>query len=268
MHFHTQHLMTRDVPGTHDEEVVGPLWRYGRCWWHWYPRGDRKRGIVLGAEWQIPTRFVCLDFSVGGAGSEHDVKLTLGCGLFFLSMKVDGIAPMPWRYRKDKRGRYAENRDLSLTWNEDRLRWDVWRDSTSWSSRTPRWRSGSWAPLDTILGPSEYSTRDLSRHVGQVDMPEGHYPVTMLFFESMWKRPRWPWPRVMVRADVEFETPIPFPGKGEDSWNCGEDGYSSMTIPASTPERAIAEVVQSVLQQRRKNGGSVDWVPTKTEGAR
>lgn len=264
MRFYSQNLMLRDVPGTYREEVAGPIWRHGRCWLSiGRERRKRKGPATLGFEWQVPSPHVGVSVEVGGAGSERDLSAFVGCGLFALWAHLEDVFPRNLKYRKGKHGKYVDDREISLScYMEDgdaRLRWELWRDSSSWSTGTPRWRSGSWAPLDTLLDSTEYSERDQSRHIGAVYMPEGRYPVTIRFFESTWKRPRWPWPRVIVRADAEFETPIPFPGKGESDWDQGEDGYSSMTLPAATPEQAIAGIVESVLRQRRRHGGSVEW---------
>ena len=98
-----------------------------------------------------------------------------------------------------------------------------------------------------------------------VPMPERAYPASVKLFESTWKRPRWFASR-MVRAEVKIEKGIPFPGKGENSYDCGDDALFGLTCKADTVEQAIAETVESALRNRRRYGGSVDWQPA-AEGA-
>lgn len=91
-------------------------------------------------------------------------------------------------------------------------------------------------------------------------MPEHPYPATVRLFESTWKRPRWPFARRMVRAEIEVEGGIPHPGKGENSWDCDDDATYSLTCQARTAEDAVAKLVGSVLRDRRNYGGR-SWRP-------
>jgi hypothetical protein len=69
-------------------------------------------------------------------------------------------------------------------------------------------------------------------------------------------RKRW-FTQVNYSAEVEPRTPIPYQGKGENSWDCGEDGLHSMMGPAQNLEEAIAATVRSVLGSRRKYDGDI-----------
>jgi hypothetical protein len=54
--------------------------------------------------------------------------------------------------------------------------------------------------------------------------------------------------------------PVPFPGKGENSWDCGEDATHGYYGPAASIEDAVGNLVTSTLKRRRKYGGR-DWKP-------
>lgn len=55
---------------------------------------------------------------------------------------------------------------------------------------------------------------------------------------------------------------VPFPGKGENSWDCGEDAIMGAGADEPTPEAAVASVVKSALRNRRRYGGE-GWKPEK-----
>ena len=59
----------------------------------------------------------------------------------------------------------------------------------------------------------------------------------------------------VVRAEITPDTPIPHPGKGENSWDCGEDAIHSLTCQASTTHDAVGEIVKAVLRSRYRYGG-------------
>lgn len=140
------------------------------------------------------------------------------------------------------------------------MTWRLWSPDSSWSSRTPRWRDGSWSPIDALLGQEKYSSRVLSTHQAEIVFPEGGYSATIELFESTWKRPRWPRPKVIRRAKVEMHKPVPIPGKGENAWDIEDDAIYSMTCPAATVEEAIGHLRASVERDRKRYGGD-DWRP-------
>lgn len=88
----------------------------------------------------------------------------------------------------------------------------------------------------------------------------------MELFESTWKRARW-FTHKNVRASVDIPAGIPHPGKGENSWDCGEDRTYGLTTKADTVEKAIAAVVESSLRDRRRYGGD-NWTPSEKKKRR
>lgn len=153
--------------------------------------------------------------------------------------------------------------------------WEFCHDKWSWSSRTPRWRKGAFHWWDALAGKPAHSKTPNGEPVQVgVPMPEGTYNATVTLSTSTSKRPRWPWAQihhsfnldVTSRPTPEGPVPagdqpgyIPVPGKGENPWDCGGDGLFSMTGPGRTVEKAIGDVVASVLRDRQRWAGRHDY---------
>lgn len=157
---------------------------------------------------------------------------------------------------------------LDVSFSDWMVHANLWSNTSEWHSDVPWWKQRQFSVdlADVFLGKVEYAERTISEEETVVPMPEGTYPAAVRIFESVWRRPRWFVLR-MVRADVNLnDNPIPFPGKGENSWDCGEDGTRGMTCPATTVEDAVAVVVRSVLRSRRRHGGK-NWKPEEVGDA-
>jgi hypothetical protein len=280
MHFHWQNL--NEKPG----KRKGSGLRHGRAWWRLGGSGERD-GIGVNWEWSFFSRSAGLRLGF----TNHDdvgvqlwvqipcfvaLYITLHGGVFaWLTGKV-----LPWRdvpaYTfhgingpyQTKPYRIQDPREISLRFFDWAVWWDIWVDDMQgWHKRgrAPWWRKGNWHPLDTFFGRHKYASRELSTTQAQVAMPEGAYPCTVKLTEDSWKRPRLPWRRRVLRAHMEMHKAVPHPGKGENSWDCGEDATSAMTCCAATVEEAIAKMTESVLNSRRRHGGSVNWRPSESD---
>lgn len=139
--------------------------------------------------------------------------------------------------------------------------------SGEWRSADPWWIRGVSLNIpDLILGRSKYSgTTGESRRI-LVPMAEANYPGTATVKHCVWKRPRW-FAKKRTYTEVAMDECIPFPGKGENSWDCGMDGLCGYSVSGTSVEMAIAHGVQSALESRRKYGGSVEWRPPVAETA-
>jgi hypothetical protein len=143
--------------------------------------------------------------------------------------------------------------------------WPGWR----WSARSRGWRLknrvfGSYVNSEVVLKVVDPVT---------VTLPEGDYVGKVTFYRETLKRPRWPRAR---RDDVygKFETELwmPWPGKGENSYDCGDDGTRSHTtklgwgrMPAHSLDgedvaRVVSDTVAYVLRFRARYGRH-DWQP-------
>jgi hypothetical protein len=141
------------------------------------------------------------------------------------------------------------------------FRWNLWTPHMSWSSKTPRWRHGHWHPLDTLLGQVRHRVIRVVEECESVDvpMPEGIYPTKIRILEEGWKRPRWLWGAKIKRCHADMWVPIPHMGKGENSWDCGEDGTYGLTCMADSITEAIGKIVENSLHSRKKYDGSHRW---------
>jgi hypothetical protein len=134
-----------------------------------------------------------------------------------------------------------------------------------WSSRDSKWTHGSFHVVDFIFGRTTHAKRALVGPVAvKIPLPERAYDGTVTIEVREWRRKRWPfvWHR-MIGADVDCKNdPLPFPGKGENSWDCGEDATYSSSAPCPTGKvaDAIGHMVAHVLDTRRRYGGE-GWLP-------
>jgi hypothetical protein len=139
---------------------------------------------------------------------------------------------------------------------------DFWNDPMEWNHDDPWWWHISIHPVDIIFGRTKYEEKTLTTERVIVPMPEGPYPATVRIHEDAWRRPRWPWVwKRMVRSDIVPDEPIPFPGKGESEYDCGEDATHSSTSSGETALDAVLYLVESVMQRRIRYGSGWRYVP-------
>lgn len=181
----------------------GPLWKEGRGWWH-TPLG------VFHLSWAIPSRFCFAGFQIGG-GDGETFETEFACGLF--ALWFSWTAPWrSWRTWYPRSYRLAiHDGTLWCQWGTNE--WGDFLPGPDWQ-QLPWWRRWNFNPADFILGRKRHSTVDLRTEYADVPTPEGLHPASIRFFESTWKRPRWPWRERLIRADIELRRPIPVPGKG------------------------------------------------------
>lgn len=156
-------------------------------------------------------------------------------------------------------------RDLSLRFHHYSMWWNIWRDDSSWSSDTPRWRSGSLDFVRLLKGKDKVSDEIVFNGIEEIEMPEGKYKCKIEFKKYTRTYQRWP-KQVWNRFGFEFgyedekgqwiQTPVPHWGKGENSWDCGMDGTYSISLSSEveTLEDAKKRVVESCLRDRKKYG--------------
>lgn len=222
----------------------------GRAWLHHRPRG------VFGVQWVIPSGNFHIDFALGGGNDQ--IRFSIALGLFAFYFHMDDWR---WLYKFKLFSDWHEH-EISLSWFMHSLHWRLWADSMEHHFDTPKWRDGYFDVADFLLGKNKYTKVEQEPIAATVVLPEGNYPVSVVFFEQTWKRPRWPWVRQNKGAEVNSEQGIPIPGKGENSWDCDEDAYMSVGTSAQTVEDAVQDVIKRVNERRLKYGGQ-NWQPEK-----
>lgn len=255
VYFHWQNL--NDKPAGRQ----GSGLRCGRAWFRFF-------GYQVHWEWSLFTARCGASFTVTQAeesGFQFHLALPL-LASFYITIAGGVFARLSRWVLKQTRADH-EDRELALNFFGWAIWWSIWRDAMGgWSSTDPKWRNGCFHFDDFFLGRVAYSTRDLSTEETRIAFPEATYAATVKIYESTWKRPRW-FARRCIRSEVKVPEGVPFPGKGENSWDCGEDAAFGITCGATTVEGAIAWVVESVLKSRRRHGGSVNWVPSRKGAA-
>lgn len=196
----------------------------------------------------------------GANDDGRDLLVTLGLPwLMTLYVTLVGVFPRRWFLWDVERG---QDREISVGWHDDRLRYCIWVGSmASWSRRAPWcrwWRQGSLVPLDLIFGRERCKTVLLAENIAtRVPMPEAVYPAVAKVEAYTWTRPRWPfWPlsRTRVSAWLDIPKGIPHAGKGENSWDCGDDGLFG--IGGDSVDAAIANAQSSVTRDRKRYGSA------------
>jgi hypothetical protein len=205
-----------------------PLWRYGRAWWgalHW--------------GWYCFHRTDLLLLSVRRWGFSVYLRGLFG---FHFGVKDED---------SDERGRWQ------VSWSDGSLRLEhPWCRQDGWDSRDPWWRNAIRLRFsDWIFGKWSYGGRVIETRDVLIPMPEGCYRAVAKHEIATWRRR---FGIVWRRRDswnIDIPGGIPFSGKGENSWDCGDDGLFGLGGGISvTLEERIGEIVASVLKSRSRHG--------------
>lgn len=167
-------------------------------------------------------------------------------------------------------------REFSLRWNFGELDLHVFSDSwgraiglSDNEHRITLWRN-EW-----VTGRYRHELREFMTTAGIVRCGEwegDEYPVIVTLEERTWRN------RFHTKRQVSYAMSVPdggiappFPGKGENAWDCGEDGIYAMGADAScgSVEAACAVYAARTIENRRRYGGK-NWKPAalkEQEGA-
>ena len=229
--------------------LIVESWRHYRFWLGMKPCLHVELNLFSG-------RF---NFAIGvGTGQDDDVSFRFAPLLFSLYIGLSS-ASLHRLTRWLLAGAW-EGRNTELSIHDATIRLELWAPCMSWSSREPWWMRWKLDIVETIFGRTQHTEREISRVETVIPMPEKSYPCLVVMKSEIWKRRRLPWAsQKIVRAHIDCKEGVPHPGKGENSWDCGDDATFGLTCPAETVEQGIAKFVESVLRSRRRYGGSVNW---------
>jgi hypothetical protein len=263
LHFHSQGL----TKGSKD------LFPEGRCWLFFGQETPRSPWARLGFEWQIGG-IRRLDLSSTFAGEEHDLEFSIKIPFLFALWVMLESSFLRRIFRKIKQG-FGYETAIEIDREAIRLHVlynEVWgarqvagdKKSNIYIRAADRPGFGfyiSFYFLDWLFGRRKYSEENISE---PVSVPIEIHPDTTLLgrkysakvrlYRATWKRPRSSRIDTIGRADVELETPIPIPGKGENSHDQGDDATYSLTCTADTPEQAIGRLVSGIVSRRKEYG--------------
>lgn len=219
MHYHSQNLTDGRLP----------TWRHGRAWWGpWH------------AEWLV---FMRPGLAVGiEKGGYDNNRIQAHLSLFLFTI-----------YLSRSFRRCFEDRELSVSWHDGSLWLKLWCDDEYHSRRPWHRNTVCLHVVQWFTGRPRCETVEGEYVPCVVPMPEGAYRARAKPETRTWtyrfgvKRVRESW-----WLDVEDRGGIPFQGKGENSWDCGDDGLCG--IGGDTLEKAIGNAVASALKSRRRYG--------------
>lgn len=270
--WHSQNLDERPGDGWN---ASGSKLMHGRAWLHMGRASGRHP--VLQACWSFRASFCHLNM----VADSSDRELMFGAafppvsfwvGAEGLPEKLFEILGIDYETVKNLRnGTYLMQRRTEITVHGWSLWWSLWMPEHMTESNEPKWRRGNFSFLDALFGRPKYERKQLDQQAVLIPMPERHYRGNVVVERRTHSRPRWPfrvdptggelfYEWVGYQLDMEKGEQIPFPGKGENSWDCGDDALFGRSGHGGVTE-AIADAVKSVFNSRRRNGGSIEWKP-------
>lgn len=141
-----------------------------------------------------------------------------------------------------------------------------------WNSSDPWWQQmhfGLEDAADLLFGKIESSERNIGDSVDlPLAMPEGvTYTIRAqrsVISHVRSRLPQWLYCRDYPRVDMDVIAPterISFPGKGENGYDCDEDGIYSMSTAETDVYKALGSLASSVMRSRKRYGGSTRYIP-------
>lgn len=268
------YFVDRDQPWWHNRFIV---------WWGRKPKpeqtakGLRESGHPhqLRLEWSFGLRS---NFALGvqvHSEDQNEVVLRIGIPWLVSLYVMHSVSSrftkrvLPW-YQSNVDIGWSLDRVLSISTFEKVVFISLWTHPMDSGygdhGRTsmPAWRNLSFSinPAD-LLGRRRCKTEIIEpEHPVLILMPEGDYAATLKVERRTWRRKLWPWwPLKLVRTTRDITCPngIPFSGKGENSWDCGEDGIYGTGFDARTDEDACALFASHALQNRTNRGDPRLW---------
>ena len=239
---------------------LGSPIRHGRAFWH----GHENRWLAgwrWHLEWTVfklghPSLRLALGEGDDGGLSGH---LAIGFAAIYFGLST----PLLRRLARRLLSPSGEGRHLRIALHDGALWIALWAKEWETSSRDPWYVRGiALHPIDRLLGEPRYSKRLIQATPALVPMPERAYRATISLTECTWQRPRWPFAKRLLRAEIDMDEgeQIPTPGKGENSWDGDEDATYGLSTRATTVPEAVAAMVETVLERRLRYGGP-RWKP-------
>lgn len=136
------------------------------------------------------------------------------------------------------------------------VRLNLMTDTMSWKRGDWNWY---WNITDSLKGKANVLKKIIEERDIVIPMPEKSYNAHAILADWTWKYPRW-FSRTIRRCEIDIPEGLPHPGKGENSWDCGEDATFAITTSEirNIPE-AVGQLIGSVLERRVRYGGWNDY---------
>jgi hypothetical protein len=189
-----------------------------------------------------------------------NIKLHLGLGrLGQVFIGFERWRPVLWFAKhvlpKNPKHGYPEEREIDISLHDRLICWSIWREPGV-SRRGDRlnvvWSWDRW-----LFGSPELAKSVLDFGTTVVPMPEGPYDAKWQVEEWTRTWPRFRRPKTSKHGEISVDGGIYVPGKGENSWDCGDDAIFSVGCNEGTEQALVAKYVESVYRSRLNYGGTV-----------
>lgn len=227
--------------------------------WHWCK--ESRRGIRHGrawltlGRWKWHTEWLWFTSSCGlhlEVGPDSDYQIMGHIAIPWIISIYVGV-DSPWFFNKMPRKR----REFWLYVQDWTVRLIPWGRSMEWHSKDPWWIRGVTLDLRDLLLGLEKCHREESLESERlfIHLDGNCYHGTAKFIRMTWKRPRWP-KKVQEFTEIEMDRGhgLPHAGKGENSWDCGDDALCGWSVSGFDVQAAIADGIKTVEKRRRRYG--------------
>lgn len=226
-----------------------------RCWLYIGPLTWRFAiGRVRGSRWA--------DLS-WGEGYVEGIQISAGLGYgFWFTFQPS------WKARHRIPRWPDTEREIGIKWYDGTLDLLIYHDPMGgwgrgkWGNRLKLWRN------DWVTGRAKYAKREIMPPMPQTlainDWPGDEYRVLIAIEEATWRK------RFSTTRCTYYEYSIPdgeqaagFSGKGENSWDCGDDAIYGMSVDVRDVEGmdgALAHFA-NIVQRSRKRYGRPSYAP-------
>lgn len=190
-------------------------------------------------------------------------------------LRLNGIAP---RVCDLLAPRLGEAREIGFRLYGDSMRdvvftYDLWTaEILSEDLHHGTWRKGYHPLKRTVLGKYVRTVEATEEADLTVTLPEGEYPIHAKMERVTSHRARTPWRRktsFSFNVKVLAKGGIPEPGNLDSDFYSGNDACHGVSWDEKYGNNwqavAVAKTIETVLRERLRHGGSVDWVPVKVE---
>jgi hypothetical protein len=224
-----------------------------RTWWHF---GTESRACLRAEFYWLSPRF---GVSVESSDDGWDFSLRVPPLALYVSLDGFGLwQPIARIYTAPDGKQYPipDRREFDFTVHDWAIRFTPWGRWGEWRAADPWWiRVLSIDLKDLVLGRLTYKAEELALVPCQVPMPEGNYPAVAKVQRVTRGRTRW-FKRTGQEVDLSIPKGIPFAGKGENSWDCGDDGLFGLS--GNSIDDAIRRAQASVTERRQRYGHASD----------
>lgn len=225
--------------------------KHGVRWWC-HLRSSRPAAIAIEFYWW--------SFRFGASVSTDDEGWNLSVSVppFSFYLSLEGLRL--WQPKEKHIFTWDNNREVWLPARREcsfniydwTLRLTPWGKWGEWHSRDPWWVKG--VSLDMrrlVLGKRVYRAVELALVPCVVPMPEGQYHAVAKVQRVTRGFSRW-FKRTAREVTLDIPKGIPFAGKGENSWDCGDDGL--LGVGGESIDDAIVNAIKHVNDRRQRYG--------------